>query len=85
MMSTDRTDIIATSQLNVELFRDIAKKSLVDALNAVGSSLHSTSNFIDTHPGQWSQDVSTRFFDSWSTQSHNRSVPLQSMLLILGA
>jgi len=76
MMSTGRTDINATGQLNVELFRDIAKKSLVDALNAVGSSLHLTLNFIDTRSGQWSQDVSTRFFDSWSTQSHNRSVTL---------
>jgi len=78
-MSTSRTDINATGQLNVELFREIAKKSLVDALNAVGSSLHLTSNFIDfidTRSGQWSQDVSTRFFDSWSTQSHNRSVTL---------
>jgi len=76
MMSTHRTDIDATGQLNVEIFRDIAKKSLVDALNAVGSSLHLFLNFINTHSGQWSQDVSTRFFDSWSTQSHNRSVPL---------
>jgi len=75
-MSTHRADTDATGQLNVEVFRDIAKKSLVDALNAVGSSLHLSLNFINIHSGQWSQDLSTRFFDSWSAQSYNRSVTL---------
>ncbi|KAL9716381.1 Vacuolar protein-sorting-associated protein 33 [Leucoagaricus gongylophorus] len=37
-MSIHATDIDATSQLNLEVFRDIAKKSLVDALNAVNGA-----------------------------------------------
>ena len=47
-MSIHATDIDTTSQLNLEVFRDIAKKSLVDALNAVGSSLLSPPNSINT-------------------------------------
>jgi hypothetical protein len=65
------SDSDSADALEVNVLRDVAKKSLVDALNSVRPSHHKQwRNYIDFMIGEWCKNAGPRCFNSWTFGSH---------------
>jgi len=59
------------SLIDVNLLREIARKTLVDALNSVCVDEHHSSRLLQRRLGQWNENTGTRYVTSGTSWSHH--------------